>query len=489
LGIKLSGVLLKNSKDLTIKRLFDQLKREQLKHEALEPIEALFNVSWRQLSDVGQQLAMSLSLFANAPIPWSLAEGTIVRCKIEPRRERKRDKLRRFLKAVLKGELDSRGDCYLSLDEPTIRQAQRELLRLYLLEYIGEERYTLHPLLRVFFAEKLAARREVAEWRSVFAKEVLQAVKPSLSGTIMLDRVTQIESVIPHLEELAGKTKTKTLLGDVAQACSDLSRFHYGKGEFRQGIVWGKRALELNEERFGNNHPDTAASLNNLAALYYSQGKYESAEPLYQRALDISERQLRADHPDTATSLNNLAALYKSQGKYESAEPLFQRALDISERQLGADHPDTATSLNNLAALYDSQGKYESAEPLYQRALDIWERQLGADHPHTATSLNDLAILYQNQKRYAEAIPLWERWRSIKRQRNEARNPEFATKTRALAQLYEKCEQYPEALQTYEEALPMFRELAGAKHPQTILIQGQINKLKKKIKQQKKTKF
>ena len=56
------------------------------------------------------------------------------------------------------------------------------------------------------------------------------------------------------------------------------------------------------------------------------------AEPLYQRALAIDENALGADHPDVAIDLNNLALLYHTQGKYAEAEPLYQRALAIRSR-------------------------------------------------------------------------------------------------------------------------------------------------------------
>ena len=46
-----------------------------------------------------------------------------------------------------------------------------------------------------------------------------------------------------------------------------------------------------------------------MASLYMAQGKYKEAEPLLKRALEINENALGPEHPDTATSLNNLAVL------------------------------------------------------------------------------------------------------------------------------------------------------------------------------------
>jgi hypothetical protein len=56
---------------------------------------------------------------------------------------------------------------------------------------------------------------------------------------------------------------------------------------------------------------------------------------LYRRALDIQKQRLGVEHPDTATMLNNLASLSRKQGKYKQAESLYYQVLSIRERCLG----------------------------------------------------------------------------------------------------------------------------------------------------------
>ena len=102
-------------------------------------------------------------------------------------------------------------------------------------------------------------------------------------------------------------------------------------------------------------------SLNEQVTNLYQAGKYEETIPIAKKLLELAENKFGPDHPDTATSLNNLAGLYQSMGDYAKAEPLLQRALKIYEKALGPDHPYTATSLNNLAALYRSMGDYAKA--------------------------------------------------------------------------------------------------------------------------------
>jgi tetratricopeptide (TPR) repeat protein len=73
--------------------------------------------------------------------------------------------------------------------------------------------------------------------------------------------------------------------------------------------------------------PDVARSLNNLAGLYYAQGRYEAAEPLYQRALAIQEQRLGPNHPDVVVTLNNYLALLKAMHRDAEAAQLEHRLL------------------------------------------------------------------------------------------------------------------------------------------------------------------
>ena len=72
--------------------------------------------------------------------------------------------------------------------------------------------------------------------------------------------------------------------------------------------------------RLGDAHPETAQSLNNLAALYRSRGQYGEAEPLYARALAINEQQLGPEHPYTQIVRSNYASFLRDMGKTEEAQ-------------------------------------------------------------------------------------------------------------------------------------------------------------------------
>lgn len=121
-------------------------------------------------------------------------------------------------------------------------------------------------------------------------------------------------------------------------------------------------------------HGVCAREAQDLEALYeevttlYEAGKYEEAIPIAKNLLELAENKFGPEHPDTAASLNILAELYRAMDDYARAEPLSQRALKIYEKALGPEHPFTATSLNNLALLFFDLDKKQGALDMSRKA-------------------------------------------------------------------------------------------------------------------------
>jgi len=254
---------------------------------------------------------------------------------------------------------------------------------------------------------------------------------------------------------------------DTAMSLNNLAWLLNAKGESALAEPLYRQALAIREKVEGPEHPDTAMSLNNLAELLRERGDYAAAEPLYRRALAIQEKILGPEHPDTATSLNNLALLLAAEGDYPAAEPLYRGALAIQEKTLGPEHPTTATSLTNLASVLAAKGDYAAAEPLYRRALAIREKVLGSEHADTATSLNNLGWLLATRGDYAGAEPLYRRAISLQARALGSEHPAVATSLNNLGGLLYFKGRYAEAEAVYRQALTIQQRLLGAEHPDT----------------------
>ncbi len=116
------------------------------------------------------------------------------------------------------------------------------------------------------------------------------------------------------------------------------------------------------------------------------------------RALTIEENSFGAEHPAVGSGLNNLALLLRATNRLTEAEPLMRRALAIDEKSYGPNHVVVATDLHNLALLLLDTNRLGEAEPLMSRDLGIlfdFSRHTGHDHPELGACLDDYRVLLQ----------------------------------------------------------------------------------------------
>ena len=439
LGLELVGRYLAEDEDLSLAEMLFLLKQERLRQESLVETSSLmtaergvaeaFELSWKRLKSHAQQLGCLLSLFALAPIPWYLVDNIAMESGLEG-----------------------------------LKQSRRALVKLHLLQRVGDETYQLHQLIREFF---IAKQGEANAFKLGYCREMVKEAQ-RIPQTPTRDLIAAVAPAIPHIGEAATALKDWFSDEDLGRPFTGIARFWEGQGAYAQAEPWLEQRLSVVQERLGAEHPSAAQSLNNLAMLYQAQGRYREAEIFHFQALDIRKRVLRAEHPSTAESLNNLAMLYQAQGRYKEAEPLFLQALKICQQQLGAKHPHTVSTLSNLATWYQSQGRYREAELFSLQALGIFQRQLGAEHPLTASNLNNQAMFYQAQGRYEEAEPLFLQALKIRQQQLGGDHPHTATSLGNLAGLYETQGRYEEAESLFLQALEIYRRRLGAEHLSTV---------------------
>jgi len=184
----------------------------------------------------------------------------------------------------------------------------------------------------------------------------------------------------------------------IAYAANELAYFLRAAALHAEAEPLYRRALAMDEQSYGPEHPNVASDLNNLAQLLQATNRLAEAEPLMRRALAIDEQSYGPQHPNVARDLNNLAALLQATNRLAEAEPLLRRALAIHEQSYGPEHPEVATDLNNLVTLYYATTRLAEAEPLLRRALEIllkFTRSTGHPHPHLQTFVNNYAALMQ----------------------------------------------------------------------------------------------
>ncbi len=238
-----------------------------------------------------------------------------------------------------------------------------------------------------------------------------------------------------------------------------------GQRKSSDAIPFVERALSLQENAVGAEHPIIAQSLNKLASLYNDKLDYAMAEQLYQRAIAIQEKALRPDHPDLADSLMNFAELHSNNRAYDKADPLYRRAIAIREKALGPEHLLVVVSLHKLAfMLHRNKGDYASAEPLYQRSLAILEKVQGPDSLNVAQMLTNLADLYYHKRDDSRAEQLYQRALAIQEKVSGPDHPDVVTALNNLARMYSEKGEYAKVVPLYQRRLAIHEKSLGPEH-------------------------
>jgi tetratricopeptide (TPR) repeat protein len=86
-----------------------------------------------------------------------------------------------------------------------------------------------------------------------------------------------------------------------------------------------------------------------------AEGDLAGARAAVERALRIDEQSFGPDHPDVAIRVNNLGMVLQDQGDLAGARAAFERALRISEKFLPAKHPNIATVRKNLQSVVEQE--------------------------------------------------------------------------------------------------------------------------------------
>ncbi|TDH59795.1 tetratricopeptide repeat protein [Dankookia rubra] len=275
----------------------------------------------------------------------------------------------------------------------------------------------------------------------------------------------RLDPLAPHVTVALATADEAGITASMSRLMSATASLFLTKARYAEAEPLMRRALAIDEQNLGPDHPDVAIRLNNLARLLRATNRYAEAEPLMRRALAIDEHSLGPDHPDVAIRLNNLAILLKDTNRLAEAEPLMRRALAIDEHNLGPDHPDTARDLNNLATLLQVTNRLAEAEPLIRRALAIDEHSLGLDHPNVARDLNNLVRLLRATNRLAEAEPLMRRALAISERSLGPDHPNVAIRLNNLALLLRATNRMAEAEPLMRRALAIDEHSFGPDHP------------------------
>lgn len=191
-----------------------------------------------------------------------------------------------------------------------------------------------------------------------------------------------------ELYEAAGQERS----GPMALAINNLGYILFSQGDPAGAVAAFERALELQGEIYGRDHPVLALAAANLGAVEGMRGRYDAAQNRLDEALGIWSRTLGEDDRLTLTTRFNKAALYFEADRPGPALAGSRALLPTVREKLGPRHPLVIDILQLEAnALAARDGDPETVAGLRRQVLELCLEVYGRDHPKTAAALYDRA--------------------------------------------------------------------------------------------------
>jgi tetratricopeptide (TPR) repeat protein len=227
-----------------------------------------------------------------------------------------------------------------------------------------------------------------------------------------------------------------------------------------------ERALAMDEQAHGPEHPDVCLDLNNIGTLLQEMGDGTQARQYLERALDVGRRVCAPGDPDLVIILVSLGLLLLRERDLAAARPHLERALHLAERARGATGPPlVATALGSLGLLREASGDLERAERCFARALSIKQGLFGRQHPVTVADRGHLARVWQKRGNLSRARRQLENARQIEEQAYGPAHPKVVNRLNDLALVLRAQGKRKEARQHLEQALETAEQIYGPNHP------------------------
>lgn len=221
----------------------------------------------------------------------------------------------------------------------------------------------------------------------------------------------------PHLDHILTSNTSKSLEPKSrAHALSAVAAINSALGNLEASIPSLERAIEIEEEKFGDSSLEVAVTLTRLAEVYSSLENPTKARELLERALGIYDLQRKKSGEykkplEFARTMEALGAVYGSLGFKQRSKEFIERSLsymqasapisedEIERRQFAC---EVASTLTDLGHAYLSVGDAFSGRKMLELAVTGLKNMYGEEHPEVVRALTVLGTAYTMQGNWQE---------------------------------------------------------------------------------------
>jgi len=279
-----------------------------------------------------------------------------------------------------------------------------------LLRRVGDERYEMHEMLRVYAYEQL---RQSGEGYEVHRRHLqyfvsfAQTAVPHLNGADQEQWLARLQREEANFRQ-ALHFAQQNGAGEVGlRLATALWPFWDIRGEAAEG----QRYLEAMLTEAGNVPPAVRAkALNGAGVLAWRHFDFAAAMAHLQASLVLLRTQ--GDDSGIARTLANLALIALDRGEPAAAMPLYRQSLAAFHRL--NDTPNVALALNNMGVIALQSGDFVQARAFFEESLAFY-RQLNQKRG-ISWALGNLGNVARQQEDYSAAIALYEEALALQRE-------------------------------------------------------------------------
>ena len=262
---------------------------------------------------------------------------------------------------------------------------------------------------------------------------------------------------------------------EIASVYHSLGYVYDEQGEYTKALEYYNKALEVNENILGANHPNTTTTLNNIAQIYTVLGNYDKALVIFKKLIKIEKSTIGENHYEFAVNYNNIGLVYFHKGDYDRALEYYFEALRIYKKHLRNSHHNIVTTLLNISTSYHYKGLLD--EKFFDESLKYADEAINLsdrEYPDIIWLYNNKATVFYKRKDYKNAILNCNLGLSICKKTLNSQHHYYADIHYTFGLIYSDQNKIPESVQSLTKAYTIAESVLGIKHELTLRIKEDL---------------
>lgn len=236
---------------------------------------------------------------------------------------------------------------------------------------------------------------------------------------------------------------------------------------YKKAIKYEKKAAEILEKYFSQEYLAIAICYENIGSYYCESHSFEKGIEYEKKALGIRIKKLEKRHPDIANSYENIGMHYCDVSKYETALKYEKKALKIRKERFEENPLDVAQSYENIGKCYCDRNEYEVGLKYEKEALKIRKERFKENPLRIADNYQTIGEVYWQLKNYKKCFMFEEQALKIRKKRLKECFCDVADSYESLGNHYWELKKHEKSLRYLKKALNIDRKKLGKRNLNT----------------------